>query len=252
MDMIDLRVRFQKLEELKMQGKKITVGTLPQWAKKKIDEDIILVMQIGEKEVLKNIAVLGMLSALCRENVLKLEGSEIICINPPGMETFASWEREMEPDENTVIAHEDLLELDNEVLLESIGEAGHGHRRALTGLAARASLAEVEEVDDYEDEDSPAQCSLFTKRLCKYQDGAFKPPRHTMWIGCSYPLCNRWYHEQCLSLLFKTEKSRRTYTLICPEHTNIREHFQNKIVALASDPHSLESENISLQPLPNV
>ena len=91
MDMIDLRVRFQKLEELKMQGKKITVGTLPQWAKKKIDEDIILVMQIGEKEVLKNIAVLGMLSALCRENVLKLEGSEIICINPPGMETFSSW-----------------------------------------------------------------------------------------------------------------------------------------------------------------
>ena len=39
MDMIDLRVRFQKLEELKMQGKKITVSTL-QWAKK-IDEDII-------------------------------------------------------------------------------------------------------------------------------------------------------------------------------------------------------------------
>ena len=26
-------------------------------------------------------------------------------------------------------------------------------------------------------------------------------------------------------------------------------HFQNKMVALASDPHSLESENISLQPL---
>ena len=50
MDMIDLRVRFQKLEELKMQGKKITVGTLPQWAKKKIDEDIILGMQIGEKK----------------------------------------------------------------------------------------------------------------------------------------------------------------------------------------------------------
>ena len=190
--------------------------------------------------------MLGMLPALCRGNVLKLEGSEIICINPPGMETFASWGGETEPDENIVIAHEDLLELDNVVLLESIGEASHDHRRALTGLAARASLAEV---DDYEDEDSPAQCSLFAKRQCKYQDGAFKPPRHTMWIGCSYPSCNRWYHEQCLSLLFKTEESRRTYTLICPEHTNHREHFQNKIVALASDPHSLESENISLQPL---
>ena len=75
----------------------------------------------------------------------------------------------MELDENAVIAHEDLLELDNEVLLEAIGEAGHDHRRALTGLAARTSLAEVEEVDD-EDEDSPAQCSLFTKRLCKYQE----------------------------------------------------------------------------------
>ena len=47
--------------------------------------------------------------------------------------------------------------------------------------------------------------------------------------------------------MFKTEQSRPSYTLIFPEHTNAREHVRNKLVALASDSHSLESDNISLQ-----
>ena len=61
-------------------------------------------------------------------------------------------------------------------------------------------------------------------------------------MGCSYPSCNAWYHKHCLHLQCATNKERQQYTIICPKHKNMREHFRSKLVALASDKHSLEDE----------
>ena len=107
-----------------------------------------------------------------------------------------------------------------------------------------------DEADIDKEEDSPKHCSFFKEKKCKYLDKSFKPPHNTRWIGCSYPNCQFWYHEQCLSLQFTTDQERHDYTLICPKHNNVREHFSTKLAALASDEHSLLDENVFLEPLP--
>ena len=71
-----------------------------------------------------------------------------------------------------------------------------------------------------------------------------------MWIGCSCLNCDAWYHKQCLSLQFKGDKEREDYTLFCPKHKDIKEHFCNKVTALSTDTNSLSDENITLQPMP--
>ena len=118
-------------------------------------------------------------------------------------------------------------------------------------MAATTCLQSEQEGSDEEDEeDSPTHCALYKEKKCKYQDRAFKPPKTTLWIGCSYPGCNEWYHEQCLSLQFEGDKEREYYMLICPQHKNIKEHFCNKVIALSTEFNSLSDENISLQAMP--
>ena len=155
------------------------------------------------------------------------------------------------PDENKVISSKELCDLDNEVLLTAIEDHSNNYCSAFVDLAATASLETDQDGADEDDEDSPTHCSFYKDKKCKYLDKSFKPPKNTCWIGCSYPSCNAWYHEQCLHLQFTTDKERQDYTLICPKHNNIREHFRNKLAALASDKPSLVDENdVSLEPLP--
>ena len=203
-------------------------------------------MIMAEKEVLKTLELIGMLPALVKGNIFKLEDDDIININTPEFGTFAVWDA---PDENEVISSEDLLDL--EVLLTAIGDHSTNHCSALVDLAATASLDTNQDLEDKDDdEDSPTHCSFYKERKCKYLDKLFKPPKSTQWVGCSYPTCKDWYHEQCLSLQFATDKEQDEYTLICPKHTNIRDHFCNKLVVLESDKHSLVDENTVLEPLP--
>ena len=49
---------------------------------------------------------------------------------------------------------------------------------------------------------------------------------------------------------FAVWESPEDYTLICPKHKDIKEHFRNKVTALSTDTNSLSDENISLQPMP--
>ena len=248
LDMIDFSGRVQKLEELKLGVEKEAQDMqLPQWPQN-IDDELKAGMIMAEKEVLKTLELIGMLPALVKGNILKLEGDDIININTPEFGTFAVWDA---PDENEVISSEDLFDLDNEVLLTAIEDHGSNHFSALVDLAATASLdTDQDEEDKDDDEDSPTHCSFYNERKCKYLDKSFIPPKNTHWVGCSYPNCKDWYHEQCLSLQFATDKERDEYTLICPKHTNIREHFRDKLVALESDKHSLVDENVILEPLP--
>jgi len=220
---------------------------LPNWPEN-IDDELKAGMIMAEREVLKTLKLLGMLPALVKGNILKLEGDDIININTPELGTFVVWDA---PDENEGISSEELFDLDNEVLLTAIEDHTNNYCSALVDLAATASLeTDQEEADEDDEEDSPTHCSFYKDKKCKYLEKSFKPPKNTRWIGCSYPSCNAWYHEQCLHLQFATDKERQDYTLICPKHNNIREHFRNKLAALASDKHSLVDENVSLEPLP--
>lgn len=252
MDMIDLAGRVQKLEELKMEGKKVDSHLPMQWPEN-IDERLKLGMEMAEREVLKTLEKLGMLPVLIKGNVVRLDGSEIVVINNPELETFAVWDNvQEEPDENTVISSEELLDLDNGILMESLDQCTNEHRGALINLAATASLNDDTEdgSDDEVDEDSPSHCALYRENTCKYLDNTFKAPKTTNWIGCSYPSCDRWYHEQCLSLHFSSKETREAYTLICPKHKDVRKHFKDKITALAFNSHALEGETLPLHSKP--
>ena len=228
LDMLDLASRVQKLEELKLGVRKqVQDMKLPNWS---------------ENIVLKTLKLLGMLPALVKGNILKLEGDDIINMNTHELGVFVVWDA---PDENEVISSEELFDLDNDE------DHSNNYCSTFVDLAAMASLeTDQDGADEDDEEDSPTHCSFYKDKKCKYLDKSFKPAKNTRWIGCSYPSCNAWYHKQCLHLQFATGKERQDYTLICPKH-NIREHFRDKLAALTSDKHSLVDKNdASLGPLP--
>ena len=168
-----------------------------QWPQN-IDEHLKKGMQMAEREVLKTLEHLGMLPALIKGNVVRLDGSDIVGINNPVLETFAVWEdAHSVPDETTVISSEELLELDNGVLMESLDQLSDKHHGALIDLAATASLNIDNEMGDEkeEEEDSPSQCALYRENKCKYQDATFKPPRKNkldwMLLPIMQPLVSR-------------------------------------------------------------
>lgn len=155
---------------------------------------------MAEKEVLKTLDHLNMLAALVNANVVRKDGNDIVCINHPVLQTFPVWpnsENDYDgPDETTVISSEELLELDNGVLLETLDQTEDIHRNALIGIAATASLQEgAKDTNEDEEDDSPSQCALYRNKACRYQDPSFKQPKTTSWIGCSNPSCNIWHHE---------------------------------------------------------
>ena len=249
MSMLDMLDLASRLEELKLGVRKeVQDMKLPNWSEN-IDDELKAGMIMAEREILKSLKLLGMLPALVKGNILKSEGDDIINMNTPELGAFVVWDA---PDENEVISSEELFDLDNEVLLTAIEDHSNNHCSTFVDLAATASLeTDQDGADEDDEEDSPTHCSFYKDKKCKYLDKSFKPPKNTRCIGCSYPSCNAWYNEQCLHLQFTTDKERQDYTLICPKHNNIREHFRNKLAALASDKHSLVDENdISLEPLP--
>lgn len=159
-----------------MQGKTVTNLPTPQWPHD-IENDIKRGMDRAEREVIKTIELLGMVPTLVKGNILRLQDEDIICMNAPELETFAVWHQDDKPDENDIISSDELLNLDNGVLLDSIRESNELVRAAAIDVAVTASLSEDEVIDD---EDSPTHCALYQDKMCKYQDSAFKPPRKTL------------------------------------------------------------------------
>ena len=82
-----------------------------------IDEELKEGIMMAEQEVLKTLQLLGMLLALVKGNILILDGNDIICLNTPGLGTFAVWES---PDKNETIPINELFDLDSEVLLTAV------------------------------------------------------------------------------------------------------------------------------------
>ena len=128
---------------------------------------------MAKREVLKTLQLLGMLPALVKNNILILDRNDIICLNTPGLGTFAVWEL---PDEIEIIPIDELLDLDSEVFLAEVEEHCENPSNALTDLAATTCLQSEQEGSDEEDEeDSPTHCALYKGKRCKYQDRRSNP-----------------------------------------------------------------------------
>lgn len=107
LDMLDLASRVQKLEELKLGVRKEAQDMqLPNWPEN-INDGLKASMTMAEREVLKTLKLLGMLPALVKGNILKLDGNNIININTPELGTFVVWDA---PYENEVISSEELCD----------------------------------------------------------------------------------------------------------------------------------------------
>lgn len=200
----------------------------------------------AERYVLKTLQLIGMLPALAKVNILKLDGNDVICLNTPGSWTFTLWEL---PEENKVITSNELLYLDSDVLLTAVEKHRTNPFNALIDLAAATCLYSEQLESEAEDKDSPTHCALYKENKCKYKDSTFKPPKNTIQIGCSYPSCDARCREQCVFLQFKGDKEREDYTVICPKQKDIKEHFRNKVTALSTDTNSMSDESITLQPM---
>ena len=168
LDMIDFSSSVQKLEELKSRGVSSDRIHSQNWPRD-VDGELKEGMMMAEREVLKTLQLIGMLPAVVKGNILKLDGNDIICLNTSGLGTFALWKS---PEENKVIASDELLGLDSEVLLTAVEEHCTNPCNALIDLAAATFLQSEEE-----DEDSPNHCALYKENKCKYKDSTFKPPK---------------------------------------------------------------------------
>lgn len=131
----------------------------------------------AERYVLKTLQLIGMLPALAKVNILKLDGNDVICLNTPGSWTFTLWEL---PEENKVITSNELLYLDSDVLLTAVEKHRTNPFNALIDLAAATCLYSEQLESEAEDKDSPTHCALYKENKCKYKDSTFKPPKNTI------------------------------------------------------------------------
>jgi len=83
---------------------------LPNWPEN-IDDELKAGMIMAEREVLKTLKLLGMLPALVKGNILKLEGDDIININTRELGTSVVWDA---PDENEVISSKEPFSLNSQ------------------------------------------------------------------------------------------------------------------------------------------
>ena len=176
--MIDLSGRIQKLKELKLEERCLPEVHTPGW--NNVDKEIIEGMKSVDKEVLKTIELLGMLPNLLKGNVLRQEGDKLIYLN----RAVDPWidSDEFMPDESTVVSLEELAELDNGILFDSLDALDeNSNYLPFTDLAATvSSVTDLDggDLDDVDDDDGhPQNCVFYAKGSCKYLDNRLRVSR---------------------------------------------------------------------------
>ena len=140
------------------------------------------------------------------------------------------------PDETKVVGIEELLDLDNGILFQSLSEQmENNHHNVLSDLAVTATSSTIrdnndndedtdkDDDDDDDDDGSPRNCVLFGKGNCLYRNKNFRQLKET-WIGCEFPNCDDWYHESCLRIQLSAI-DKDSYTFICNKHSEAKGHF---------------------------
>ena len=120
------------------------------------DNEMLEGMKMADKQVLKTIESLGMLPKLQQGNVVRKEGGKLIYLNR-AVETWID-SKDFMPDENKVVDIEELLDLDNGILLQSVSEQmENNHHNMLSDLAATGISSTIrdnnDDEDNYDDDD---------------------------------------------------------------------------------------------------
>jgi hypothetical protein len=262
LDMIDLSGRIQKLKELKLKenGRNLHLVASPSWPAD-VEFQIVEGMKDADREVMRTMELLGMVPGLVKGNVIQKEGDNLVSVYLNRAVEVLIYRNDTLVDESAIIDIDELLNLDNDVLLQSIEEQEKDNVNfTLTDFAAATADPEQTHIHtnqdnddtDSDDEDSPQHCNMYAEVRCKYLLSTFRQPKNTYWIGCEFPDCGAWYHESCLGVMFRTNKERETYSLICKGHSTSNKLFEDKVsLSGANASHALsreEEETASLKP----
>lgn len=112
--------------------------------------------------------------------------------------------KDFQPGKTKVVEIEELLDLNNGVLFQSLNkQIESNHYNILSDLAAASfngtqSDNEDEGTSHVEDDgdDSPRNCVLYGQGKCLYLTKNYRRPKETSWIGCEFPNCNDWCKRQ--------------------------------------------------------
>lgn len=246
MDMMDFARRIQKLKELNQRPFCELVDN--RWPSD-IDHELILGLHDAEKEAIKTAELLGMIESLEKGHVLTRTSDGDIAMLNPDTDVYPVNSVDT-PDETNILEMEDLLNIENDLLLNTIDENQNEVSTALINVAVSArqhsAADEVENGNDDEeddDDDSPSNCFFYKSGKCRYRDGTFKAPKKTEWLGCEFPGCKKWFHQVCLGLKFTTQQEKESYTYYCKDHPTTYYSSENKVVTSKCDKNMLETDS---------
>lgn len=173
LDTIELSGHIQKLEELKIKNQSVQYPSIaPDW--NNVENEMIEGMRMADKQVLKTIELLGMLPNLQQGNVIRKERRQRCLLEQSGGNV--DWLEDFQPDETKVVEIEELLDLNNGVLFQSLNEQiESNHYNILSDLAAALFNETHNDNEDEgtshvedDDDDSPRNCVLYGKGKCLY------------------------------------------------------------------------------------
>lgn len=191
-----------------------------------IDHGLILGLQYAEKEAIKTAELLGMIESLEKGQMLTRTSDGDIAMLNPDTDVYPVNSVDT-PDETNILEVEDLLDIENNQLLNTIDENQNEVSTALINVAvsARQNLAadKVENGNDDEEEDDKdlsSNCFFYNSAKCRYRDSTFKAPKKTEWLGSEFPGWKKWFHQVCLGLKFTTQQEKESCTYYCKDHPN--------------------------------
>ena len=116
LEMLDFAKRLQTLEELKKTSITTNDNAGETWPED-IDKEIIHGLREAEREVLKSIESLGMLSSLQKANVVHVSKSGDIILLNPDAEAFTNYNIQPcpGPEETEVVTNDELLNIENDI-----------------------------------------------------------------------------------------------------------------------------------------
>jgi len=247
MEMLDITVRTIRLLELKHKNRRQEIPKQKTAWPSNLASEVIEGMKDAEREMLKTMEEMEMIPGLRAANVVykNQRTGELTILNSP-TNAFVS-EKTAFPDEAYIAPFEELYDLDNNILLNSL-EQEDPTRLELAGIIAQTSSED--DPENVLDEGGPENCQLFKRGICKFQEKGFVEPRTVHWIGCEFPDCGKWWHEIFLGIKFKTDDERNHYSFVCHDHEcDIAELYpqREKLKATKDNKSILEKNELSVQ-----
>lgn len=118
LDMIDLSGRIQRLKEIKITENGYPSVPTSEWPSD-VESEIIEGMKDADREIMRTIEMLGMIPVLEKGNVIKKYGDRLVYLNRD-VEILLNRIEDCPVDETQIIDIDDILDIDNDVFLQSV------------------------------------------------------------------------------------------------------------------------------------